>query len=178
MLTHLITLFGEKYRGRREIKWLKMNSPRRKLSFYIYLKSSIHLYQIDAGWFDEDGAGWSFAQSQAGELWQAVFSWAGSVREGCSALGAFNARLGCFLMGGVSVVLVANPSANHTLWGRSLSLSSFYTWGSWGTGGYSHYGRVPVTELSLCVPNANPSVQATWLFSLTSVFRDHDGKRY
>lgn len=155
-----------------------MNSPRRKRSFYIYLKSNIRLYQIDAGWFDEDGAGWSFAQSQAGELWQAVFSWAGSVREGCSALGAFSARLGCLLLGGVSVVLVANPSANHTLWGRSLSLSSFYTWGNWGIGGLSHYGRVPVTELGLWVPNANPSAQAIWPFSLTSVPGDHNEKRY
>lgn len=129
-----------------------MNSPRRKRSFYIYLKSNIRLYQIDAGWFDEDGAGWSFAQSQAGELWQAVFSRAGSVREGCGALCVFSARLGCLLVGGVSVMLVANPSANHTLWGRSLSLSSFYTWGNWGTGVWSHYGdtgRVPVTELGL-----------------------------
>lgn len=84
-----------------------MNSPRRKRSFYIYLKSNICLYQIDAGWFDEDGAGWSFAQSQAGGLWQADFSRAGSVREGCSALRAFSARLGCLLMGSVSVVLVA-----------------------------------------------------------------------
>lgn len=57
-----------------------MNSPRRKQSFYIYLKSNIRLYQIDAGWFDEDGADWTFAQSQA-ELWQAVSSLAGSVRD-------------------------------------------------------------------------------------------------
>lgn len=50
-----------------------MNSPRRKRSFYIYLKSNIRLYQIDAGWFDEDGAGRSFAQSQAGGLCEQIF---------------------------------------------------------------------------------------------------------
>lgn len=43
------------------------------------------------------------------------FSLAGSVRGGCGALGSFSARLGYLLVGGVSVVLVANPSENHTL---------------------------------------------------------------
>lgn len=146
-----------------------MNSPRRKRSFYIYLKSNIRLYQIDAGWFDEDGTGWTFAQSQAGELWQAVFFLGGPVRGGYGALGSFSARLGYLLVGGVSVVLVANPSENHTLWGRSLSLSSFYRWGNWGTGGWSDYGRATVAELGAgpWVSNARPSAQAIWPFSLS-----------
>lgn len=93
-----------------------MNSPRRKQSFYIYLKSNIRLYQIDAGWFDEDGADWTFAQSQA-ELWQAVSSLAGSVRdwEGrlrCPRFLQCQAGLVCW-WGGLSVALVANPSESQ-----------------------------------------------------------------
>lgn len=34
-----------------------------------------------------------------------------------------------------------------------------------------------MAELGLWVPNANPFAQAMWPFSLTSVLRDHDGKR-